>query len=1034
MKKVLKRIALALAILLFLIISAIGITIWFVFTPERLTPVVRKQAAQFLTCKSEVGRVELTFFSTFPRFGLKVNDFGLINPMPNAQSDTLVSVGELIGVVDIGAYWKHGDVVLNELIVRKGNINAFVDSLGRPNFDITPPDTAPTADTVESSTAFKLNINNIELDNINISYVDKQSKMAADVRALSLQMSGAMDSVSLITQLDLKNSLVSFALEGEDYLSNAAIKFSIPSKVILAKSLVEFGESEFSINGIEVFFKGTVENDTVTKRINTDVEYKLNKFPVSTAIALIPASFQSYLKGIAVDGYFASDGKVTGFYSDSAMPLMNIHMEFTDGTLSYDALPLPLSRINGDFLFYSDLNNDEISYFKINKFSANTPKSAFGTSGMVSHLFSDIKIDLKSEIGLLNLSELKPFIPEGMNIRMKGIAAGNIQTAFSMSHVEKMLLDRMKISGSVTLSDFDFVFDSIFMKTNKAKIDFALPNPNKQNKYSPFLYSKVQTENVEAGIIAGAKAFIRNGVIAVETSDVMDSTRLPDVACTFDIDSLAASMDTIDVQIRKPKGKLVMLSHKGINKKDEVAITYSNQGLNAKAGESTVRLDKTHLVANVLNFMDAPKIDFECEASNLSAAMEGNSVDIVKFSLSTNLVNDPTQKDSLLQWMPKGTLNLDKGIITTAMLNSPLEIPSIKMDFTPEIFNIKESQLKIDHSDFSLSGTLTNMLSYYRGDSLLRGSFNFVSTQTDVLQLMSLTSGIGDESAPPAPPVEASDSTAAMSTYMVPKGIDIALKTNIDRALFGTEVARDIRGEVRVKDGLLVLDDLRFTTPASRMQLTAMYKTPRKNHVYAGFHYHMLDIQIEDLLKMVPSIDTMMPMLRSFKGNAEFHIAAETYMDSMYNPKIATLRGVSSIKGNDLVLMDGETFTEIAKTLRFTKGAQNKVDSLSAEFTIFKDQIDIYPFMIVMDRYKAVVAGRHNLDMSFSYNVSLLESPLPVKICVDVSGNIDNLKVKPFKCRYEDLNRPASRNLLQARQMEIRKMIRESLVKKVVNE
>ena len=185
---------------------------------------------------------------------------------------------------------------------------------------------------------------------------------------------------------------------------------------------------------------------------------------------------------------------------------------------------------------------------------------------------------------------------------------------------------------------------------------------------------------------------------------------------------------------------------------------------------------------------------------------------------------------------------------------------------------------------------------------------------------------------------------------------------------------------------------------------------------------------------MVPDLDSIMPMLKSFKGTGEFHFAAETYLDSLYNPKKSTIRGVGSVKGNDLVLMDGETFTEIAKTLRFTKKAENKVDSLSAEFTIYKQEIDIYPFMIVMDRYKAVVAGRHNMDMSFNYNISLIESPLPVKICVDVNGTIEDLKYKPVKCQYGDLYRPTSRMLLQNKQMELRRLIRESLVSKVVVE
>jgi len=105
------------------------------------------------------------------------------------------------------------------------------------------------------------------------------------------------------------------------------------------------------------------------------------------------------------------------------------------------------------------------------------------------------------------------------------------------------------------------------------------------------------------------------------------------------------------------------------------------------------------------------------------------------------------------------------------------------------------------------------------------------------------------------------------------------------------------------------------------MQLTAMYRTPRKNHLYLGLDYHLFDVEISRLLQMIPDIDTLMPMLRSFGGSGEFHIAIETYLDSLYNIKESTLRGASSIKGEDLVLMDGETFSEIAKTLRFSKRA-----------------------------------------------------------------------------------------------------------------
>jgi len=398
-----------------------------------------------------------------------------------------------------------------------------------------------------------------------------------------------------------------------------------------------------------------------------------------------------------------------------------------------------------------------------------------------------------------------------------------------------------------------------------------------------------------------------------------------------------------------------------------------------------------------------------------------------KIELNADIVNDQQQKDIFLQWLVKGFVNIDNGVIAMSSLNYPLEIPSIKMDFNPEVFNIRESKLKIDNSDFSLKGTLSNVLSYFRKDSLLRGNFDFVSNHTDIMQLMNLTSGIG---------AQPGDSAAAVAggPYMVPKGMDLLLNVNIAAATFGLDSAKLIKGGMRVKDGLLVLDNFDFTTPAARMQITTMYRTPRKNHLFMGLELHMSNIEIEALLKLMPVVDSIMPMLRSFKGRGEFHMAAETYLDSLYNPKKSTLRGAASLKGQDLVLMDGETFGEIAKTLRFNKKTYNKVDSISAEFTVFKQEVDVYPFLLVMDKYKAVIAGRHNLDLSFDYHISVVDSPLPVKFGINVSGTMDHMKYGLAKCKYAEFYRPAARYEVTNKQLELRKMIRNALIASVKKE
>lgn len=264
--------------------------------------------------------------------------------------------------------------------------------------------------------------------------------------------------------------------------------------------------------------------------------------------------------------------------------------------------------------------------------------------------------------------------------------------------------------------------------------------------------------------------------------------------------------------------------------------------------------------------------------------------------------------------------------------------------------------------------------------------------------------------------------------FMVPKGVSLRLDVDIADALIGNDSARGVKGSVSVEDGTLVLDDLHFTTSATEMHLTAMYQSPRPNHLFVGLDCHMLDIEIGNLLNIFPAMGDMMPMLRSFGGGGEFHVAAETYLDRNYNLKPSTIRGAASLRGEDLVLMDGETFTEISRLLRFNKRTENKIDSLSAEFTIFREEIDIYPFLVVMDEYKAIVGGRHNLDMTMDYNISLIHNPiLPIRLGLDITGSIDDMKFRLGDCRYADLYRPASQKVVETSQLSLRELIRTAL-------
>ena len=989
MKKSVKIFLITLTSLLAVVIVTISIAIWFVFTPEKLTPIVRKQAAKFITCQSEIGEVELTFFSTFPKFGLKLNHFALVNPAAKAPSDTLLSLSQVVGIVDVMAWWKKDELIINELTLSDGSINIFTDSLGHTNYRITKPDTIASPETKPGAMPKLIEIENVDLKNIDLSYIDLSLKLNTDIRNLTAEISGTIKRDTITSNIKVKNSTVSVQYEGEKYLQSASVKFDMLSDIIQSGSVMKINEGSGSVNGLEFKMNGSVGYDTRNQDIALDLGYNVKPSPIDQLLKLVPPSYQSYFKGVEVNGSLSSDGKIKGIYNDTHWPVCDIHLLMENGTLKYAGFPIPLHDMNGDINLRTDLTTDSLSFVQINRFDAKTPNSTFSTKGLVNHLFTDIFCKLTTNADL-TLDEFNPMVPANMKVKLKGKAQGQVESAFSMSQVEKMQVEKMKLSGSVTLSGFDAAYDSLSLKTDQSKIEFALPNPNASLSKTKFVWSRITSKNLEANKLKSYHAKLQNALIEMETSDMRDTKRIPDLVCSFLIDSLSAGMDTMNIVVVKPAGKI---------------------GISPKLAKP-----------------DQPTIRLAFNSNKIEAEMGQNMVSIKRLNIETDIVNDKDQKDIFLQWLTKGFVDLDKATISIDGFTDPIKIPSIKMNFSPESINIKEGKILIDQSDFQLEGNLNNILSYFRGDSILRGNLSFNSNMTDVLRLMGLTSGIGSKEE--KHDIEDSKSTYT-GPYMVPKGIDISLKTDIKNASFGMDSAKNIQGTVRVHDGILLLDDVTLTTAAARMQLTAMYRTPRKNHLFLGLDYHLFDVEIAELLKMIPDIDTLMPMLRSFGGKGEFHIAVETYLDSLYNLKKSTLRGASSIKGQDLVLMDGETFSEIAKTLKFNKKTVNRVDSLSAEFTIFRDEIDVYPFLLVMDKYKAVVAGRHNFDLSFNYHISVVDCPLPIKLGIDVKGTMDNMSYSLAKCKYAELYRPSSRHVVENKQLELRKMIRDALTQRV---
>ncbi len=1034
MKRFWKIFGITLVTIVGVLLVAVCVAVWLIFTPSCLTPIVRQVADKYITCEHEVGEVDLTFFSTFPEFGLRVDGLCLINPTEGAQSDTLLAASEVVATVNVMEFLQHSNLVVRELSLPNAVANIYIADDGATNFDVFSLSSDTTAaGTTSSGLPFdRISIDAARIGGRYISFVDEQDSISAALANTTLAARVSSWDDVLLT---LQSEAVSATLGGTQYADSLQVTLSLPASVDLDQMHFALRKATLQVNEFAVQLDGSAD---IADSISLNMHARARDWQIEPLLTLLPTSLTDMLRDIEVDGRVSLDADVQGVYSSSQMPLVDAHVVLEDGRGKYAALPYTLRDVALDADAHIDLNDDKASAVQIHSLTAKTKDSRIDASGEVSELMADMLLNLQLNADL-HLPDIAYFLPE--NMLTTGQGQGKVWTKIRLSDLTAMRLERGQFSGDIRLQGVDFQMDSMLAKLPDTRLQFTLPNPKPSHKSVGWLAAQVSLQSVDFEMIDALTARLGQTDLQIEASNILGSS--PVLCATLGLQSAAplqAAMDSMEATIAAPR----LTAYAEYNTKDTTVVptlqaNLSFDDLRGYYTDMQAHLTKSLVEANLRpgkRNPSVPRLEASVRTNALDASMgDDMQVKTAALSIKASARYNKQGENLLLQWNPKLDVDLQSGEAHLAAIDKPVYIPQITFTYSNKDFQIAQSQVRVGNSDFALSGEVQNIGAWLRKQGTLEGELNFVSEHTDVNELMALCSADTGSEEQPVEDNAAADThnennaeSSEASPFLVPLGVDVALNTHIKEAVVFNEVAHDLKGKLYIKDGTLVLEEMGFVCNAAKLQLTAMYRTPRRNHIYVGLDYHMLDIDIAELIHMIPQLDSIVPMLRAFKGAAEFHLAAETYTNAKYELKPSTLRGACSIFGKDLVVMDNATFSKISKLLMFNKKTENKVDSISAELTVYKKEIDVYPFCVSLDNYMVALGGRHNLDMNFDYDINVLS---PIYVGVNVSGNIDDLKIKLAKCKFAKDFRPVFHGKTDTQSAELRQMIRDSMRKNV---
>lgn len=1035
--KTLKITGITLGSIVGVVLIAVSILCYVVFTPKRLTPIVNQVADSLLTCPHELEEVNLTFFRTFPNFGLSVKGLYIINPKEGAQSDTLLAAPEVVASVQLFKAIK-GDIYVNQCYINNAEANIYIAEDGTTNFDVLnlPPDTIEEVDTVGG---WKLNSigwdEDITLTARKLTFVDKKDTIDASLRNADIRVAAIEKGEMAGASLALSAENINVNLKGEQYADSLKLQLFLPALWVNGTERVLINGTKLQINEFALTIDGEAGTPCLDSGIyNCDLTIKTEEWQIKPLLTLVPAQFTSALKDINIDGKLQLEAHAKGTYSDSLMPNITAHIALQDGTGNYRPLPYTLQNIalNADATL--DLNNKKASAVKLNSLKAKTKNTTIAAKGQVTELLDDMLLNIQANVNA-NIPDFDYFIPDGMQVT--GHAKGDVKAKIRLSDLTNMRLEKGLITGDLKLDNIHYTQDSMDVDLPANKLTFRIPNTKPTWRKLTWLDATLQMDQLSFVQPGLAKANLGKSDLRIELGDVLKT--MPIIFANVDLKSeqeLVADMDTISAKIMGPH----LTAYAELDTKDTTNIPIINAkmaftDLKANYNDISAHLKQSELEAKLsgaARLKSAPRLSAAIRSKAMNAAVGKDLLMTTdKFNIEAQAAYNPNAKKEdnvLLQWNPRLKFDMNKAEVDIAAFPQHISVPQVDFSYSNRKFAIATSQIKLGNSDFSLTGEVYNIGKWLQQRDTLVGELNFVSEHTDVNQLMELFSAdSGSEETPAQAATEAPEDNSN-GPFLVPQRVDLVLNTKIKEAKVFNETAYNLGGRVYVRNGALVLEEMGFVCNAAKLQLTAMYRTPRRNHLYLGLDYHMLDVDIEALISMIPQIDSMIPMLRSFKGEAEFHLAGETFLNGNYQIKTSTLRGACSLFGKDLVVLDSETFNQIAKLLLFKKSTENKVDSISAEITLYKKEVDVYPFVVSMDNYMVALGGRHNLDMTFDYHVNVLS---PIYLGVDVKGKPDDLSIKLAKCIYAKDFRPIFHKDVDKQSAELRSIIRESMRKNV---
>lgn len=335
------------------------------------------------------------------------------------------------------------------------------------------------------------------------------------------------------------------------------------------------------------------------------------------------------------------------------------------------------------------------------------------------------------------------------------------------------------------------------------------------------------------------------------------------------------------------------------------------------------------------------------------------------------------EKELYEKFIAKGNISLKDILYKDADFPKGISIPQGSVTITPAKLNLNNLLVKINSSDFSLKGNISNYLPYILKNETLNGNFSLSSQMINLNEFMAAPAKSADsvpttqaKASTPATESSTASTSGSGSTLEIPRNLNLQLNTDIQTILFDKLTIKDVTGNISLADAIATLKNLKMNMLNGSMVMNGKYDATKPLSPTVNFDLNVKDFDIKSAFNSFSFIRQSLPIAMNCQGLISSNMKFAATLDQNMELVMNSVNGNGFLESKEILINDNPAMTQLAGVLKNDELSRLSISYLKINFKLENGNIVIEPFKTTIAGNPVTIYGEQSVEGQLNYTFS----------------------------------------------------------------